>query len=159
MKKAIEIQPPYKVEVPEGYYTLFLAGSIDMGKAELWQDRVIKELEDLPIAFLNPRRKDWDSSWEQSIDNKEFNEQVTWELDGLDDSNFVVFYLDPNTMSPISLMELGLVAHTMNVQVCCPEGFWRKGNVDILCKKCGIPRHETLDELITGIREAVTRGL
>jgi hypothetical protein len=48
-------------------------------------------------------------------------------------------YFDPNTKSPISLLELGLFAQSKKLIVCCPRGFWRKGNVDITCDRYGIP--------------------
>jgi len=44
---------------------LFLSGSIEMGKAEKWQDRVVRLLEKTDWTILNPRRDDWDSSWIQ----------------------------------------------------------------------------------------------
>ena len=47
-------------------------------------------------------------------------------------------YFDPNTKSPVSLLELGLYAHTGKLRVCCPDGFWRKGNVDVICARFGI---------------------
>jgi hypothetical protein len=85
--KAIEIQAPNKLE-NDGRVKVFLAGSIGLpdsgGKAEDWQKMIIKELSDYPIQFLNPRRDDWDSSWKQTIEDKQFNEQVTWELSSLE---------------------------------------------------------------------------
>lgn len=66
-----------EVKAPNYYLTeprpwVFLAGSIEMGEAEDWQAQVVKELSDYTI--LNPRRGDWDSSWEQSINNPHFKE-------------------------------------------------------------------------------------
>ena len=106
-----------------------------MGKAEDWQKRLINSLSDKPFIFLNPRRDDWDSSWEQTIENPEFKLQVTWELTGLEMADVIVMYFDPETKSPISLLELGLHARTKKLIVVCPEGFWRKGNVDVVCEK------------------------
>jgi hypothetical protein len=60
--------------------TIFLAGSIEMGVAEQWQERVVAMLKDTPWTLLNPRRDDWDDSWEQQIDFEPFYEQVSWEL-------------------------------------------------------------------------------
>jgi hypothetical protein len=62
--------------------TVFLGGSIDMGAAELWQDRLVKDLEDYDsLVLLNPRRDDWDSSWTQDpTPGTQFYEQVDWEL-------------------------------------------------------------------------------
>jgi hypothetical protein len=33
--------------------------------------------------------------------------------------------------------------------VCCPEGFWRKGNVDIVCKYYEVRQVATLEDLIS----------
>ena len=93
--KAIEIQSPNKIVVPEGYSSMFLAGSIEMGIAEDWQKRVQKQLLDKEIVFLNPRRDDWDASWEQTIENPKFKEQVEWELNGLDQADVIFMYFDP----------------------------------------------------------------
>lgn len=121
--------------------TLFLAGSIEMGSALLWQDEVVTYLKEIPVHVLNPRRDAWDSDWLQDIHNPIFSEQVTWELDGiLLHADIVFFYFDPNTKSPITLLELGLcLSQGKKVIVCCPEGFWRKGNVDITCRRFDVP--------------------
>ncbi len=146
--KAIEIQAPHPLK-DDGRVKVFLAGSIEMGNAEDWQKMIIKELSDYPIQFLNPRRDDWDSSWKQTIEDKQFNEQVTWELTSLEASQFIIMYFDPNTKSPISLLELGIHAccNPERLIVLCPEGFWRKGNVDIVCKKYGVKQVKDFDEI------------
>jgi hypothetical protein len=119
---------------------VFLAGSIEMGKAEDWQDILINDFKNIDVVFLNPRRKDWDSSWEQKIENEKFYEQVMWELNGLERADIIYFYFSEDTKSPISLLELGLVAKDNNkrVIVYCPDKFYRKGNVDIVCEKYGM---------------------
>ena len=132
--------------------TVFLAGSIEMGKAADWQTKVTNALSKEKVIFFNPRRSDWDASWKQDIENQQFKEQVNWELDGLTNCDMVVFYFDPSTMSPISLMELGLFAEKKDVIVCCPEGYWRKGNVDIVCERYNIKQAEDLDDLIEILR-------
>lgn len=142
------IKPPYR---PSSYSdkSIFLAGSIEMGAAVDWQKEVEKELSDIKdLLIYNPRRDDWNSSWEQSIDSPNFKGQVDWELDMLTACSIVMMYLDPATKSPISLMELGLYADTGKLIVCCPKGFYRKGNVDIVCERYRIPVVETLAELV-----------
>jgi hypothetical protein len=155
MKKAIEVQAPNEVILDTEYINVFLAGSIEMGVAEHWQKRVIDALSDKPIRFLNPRRDDWDSSWSQDIHNDQFVEQVVWELTSLEQSHLVIMYFDPNTKSPISLLELGLHAREQKLIVLCPEGFWRKGNVDVVCEYYGINQVDTFDELIEFIRNHI----
>ncbi len=139
---------------PKKYKSVYLGGSIEMGAAEDWENKVIKALEDDNVVFFNPRRGDWDSTWKQNKDDINFKGQVMWELEHLDFADLIVIYLDPNTKSPISLMELGLFASKGKMIVCCPEGFWRKGNVDIVCEKYGIKQVDTLDELIKAIKKA-----
>jgi hypothetical protein len=120
--------------------SVFLAGSIEQGGATDWQKIAIDRLVGANRAdyVFNPRRKEWDATWEQSINNPVFVEQVEWELLALDIAEVIYMYFDPNTKSPISLLELGLYANTGKLQVCCPDGFWRKGNVDIICKRFNI---------------------
>jgi len=134
---------------------VFLAGSIELNTAELWQDKVTEALADLDVTILNPRRDDWDSSWTQEISNPQFNQQVTWELDNLDASDIIVLYFDPATKSPISLLELGLYASSKKLLVCCPEGFWRKGNVDIVCYRHKITQYDSLTELVKSLRNFI----
>lgn len=108
------IEAPNKIPIQYRHWPkLFLAGSIEMGAAKDWQSKVIKELESSnlkhDLLILNPRRKDWDSSWKQDIDNPQFRKQVNWELNMLEDADLVIFNFDPNTKSPVTLMELGFM--------------------------------------------------
>ncbi|KAF2493317.1 hypothetical protein BU16DRAFT_429209, partial [Lophium mytilinum] len=127
--------------------SIFLSGSIEMGKAIDWQTALTKRLEHLPITIFNPRRDDWDSSWEEDITNAKFREQVDWELDQMALADVTVVCFVAGTQSPISLMELGLNARDGKVVVCCPKGFWKRGNVQIVCHRYGIPVVETVEEL------------
>ena len=147
----IEVQAPN--EYDNDRLSIFLAGSIEMGAAEKWQDRIVKALSDTDCLVLNPRRDDFDPKASQEADNPYFAEQVNWELDALEVADVLVFYFDPNTKSPITLMELGLMANVREkVIVCCPEGFWRRGNVQIVCERNQITMVNTIEELITKAR-------
>lgn len=128
----------------------FLAGSIEMGKATNWQTRIEQGLKGLACTVLNPRRDDWDSSWEQKITNPQFKEQVTWELEGQERAHHILMYFDPQAKSPITLLELGLgiMGAGGELVVCCPDGFWRKGNVDIVCERYDVPQVDSLGGLI-----------
>lgn len=155
MQKAIEIQAPNSITIDQEYLNVFLAGSIENGVAIEWQKKMIDALSDKPIRFLNPRRDDWDSSWEQTTDNPNFVEQVQWELNSMEMSHIIVMVFDPNTKSPISLLELGLHAKEKKLMVVCPEGFWRKGNVDVTCEFYNINQFDTMDELIEFMRKHI----
>jgi len=146
----------YEVKAPNGYERcprpwVFLCGSIEMGSAEQWQARLAGLLARKQGTLLNPRRSDWDSSWEESISNPQFREQVEWALEAQERANVLAVYFDPATKSPVTLLELGLFQE--KCVVCCPEGYWRKGNVDIVCARLDIPTATSLDDLARIITE------
>lgn len=153
------IKPPAQLDQSDRY-SVFLAGSIEMGAAEDWQKVVEDRLSDLDIVLYNPRRDDWDSTWSQRADNPPFREQVIWELTALRESDLIILYFSPPTMSPISLLELGLFADKDKLCVLCPDGFWRKGNVDIVCQMYGVPLFDDWDGLLRHVRvmATMTRG-
>lgn len=129
---------------------VFLAGSIENGQADDWQRRLIGMFKaDDPITFFNPRRDDWDSSWETTNTPGPFRTQVNWELDHIRLADLVVFYFDPNTISPITLLELGICVglYRDRTVVCCPQGYFRKGNVDIVCHRYRIPQVSSIEDL------------
>lgn len=143
--------------------SVFLAGSIEMGKAEGWQQLVAKALADEPGVIWNPRRDYWDDSWVQDISNAQFREQVEWELDAMERADVIAMYFDPATKSPITLLELGLharpaegegVPRCSKLIVACPEGFWRRGNVEIVARRFGVPFVVTKEGLVAEIRKA-----
>jgi hypothetical protein len=151
----IEVRAPEDYSAIKDKKSIFLAGSIEMGKAEDWQERVVAALRHLDVLLLNPRRTHWNAVWDQSIDNPDFKQQVEWELDALDHADMVVMYFAPETRSPITLLELGIhvAANPKKLVVCCPEGFWRRGNVDIVCRRFGVRQAASLEDLI---KNAVT---
>ena len=149
------IKPPHPVtKAGANIRAIFLAGSIEMGSAENWQAKVEEFFKYYPreITILNPRREDWDSSWTQEFTNPQFYQQVNWEITALDAADLIIMYFHPDTKSPISLLEFGKFAESGKMLVCCPIGFWRKGNVDIVCERYGIPNYEKLDELLQDIQ-------
>lgn len=145
-----EIQSPNPY-VPGHKPSIFLGGSIELDTAERWQSRLIAELSswEADVVFLNPRRDDWDNTVGQTASDPRFAEQVNWELDRLEQADIILFYFDPNTKSPITLMELGLYAKTGRAIVCCPDGFWRKGNVEIVCQRNSIPLTNTYEQMLS----------
>ena len=64
----------------------------------------------------------------------------------------------PGTQSPISLLEMGLHARSGKLIVLAPEGFWRKGNVDITARAYGVRQVQTMNELTAAVRQALTEA-
>jgi hypothetical protein len=145
------IKPPALLPHVESGATVFLAGSIEMGKAEDWQTMVSNVLTGFKGYVYNPRRDDWDASWKQSINNVQFREQVEWELRALERSDLIFMYFQPGTQSPISLLEYGLYVKSNKLVVCCPEGFWRRGNIEVTSVMYGVTVHDALPEAVSAL--------
>jgi hypothetical protein len=153
------LKPPSPLPADDPTPSVFLAGSIEMGSAEDWQSQLERSLSDLDVLILNPRRDEWDDSWEQAITNPAFREQVEWELAGLERATVVAMYFAPATRAPVTLLELGLCARAGKVVVCCPAGYWRRGNVQVVSHRYGLPLLETLTDLAAEVRRRLTTGL
>ena len=149
------LKPPAPLQWPEALdaKVVFLAGSIDLGAAEPWQAQVESAVEDLDLVLLNPRRDDWDDSWQQTFENRVFREQVKWELEGLERAALIAMYFAPESQAPVTLLELGLTARSERLVVCCPEGYWRRGNVEIVCRRYGVELVPSLEILIDRVSE------
>lgn len=152
--------PPFH-PVSANLQRVFLAGSIENGKAVDWQSMVIANLHDIDVDVYNPRRPDWNTALTQSANCPAFAEQVNWELDYLTYATDIAIYFAPDTKSPISLLELGIhsVKSPKKLLVCCPETFWRAGNVEIVCKRSQIQLVRSLDDMIVALRHRLIGNL
>lgn len=147
---------PQPLPIDDSRPRVFLGGSIDMGGAPDWQAAMTSALADMDVVILNPRRPDWNPNWRPEADEPEFRRQVEWELAALESADVIVMYFAPGTQSPISLLEMGLHARGGKLIVLAPEGFWRKGNVDITAQAYGVKQVQSLPELTTAVREALS---
>ena len=132
--------------------SIFLAGSIEQNKADQWQKYVESQLENERGMIFNPRRVNWDTSLKQDINEPVFVEQVNWELYYLEKSDIIFMYFDPKTQSPITLLEFGKYYDSGKLIVCSPEGFWRRGNLQVCCQEAGIKLHDNLDTAIEALK-------
>ena len=153
--KSQVIKPTSSNQSQDKFPGIFLAGSIDMGSSVDWQTATQELLNDCEVTFFNPRRDEWDSSWEQRATNPEFNGQVNWEMDKLKDADLIFMNILPESKSPITLLELGLHAEEANLIVCCPDGFYRKGNVEIVCHRFNIPLFNDFETAIAALRSRI----
>lgn len=143
-------------EAHRGVKSIFLAGTTNKVEVSDWREILSTSLSDVPVTMYNPYRADWDCSWREDIDFTPYREQVEWELDKQEKADIVVFYFHPATQAPISLLEFGICARIPGKAiVICPKSFWKRGNVQIVCKKFGIEMVDNIDRL----REAIMKRL
>jgi hypothetical protein len=57
------------------------------------------------------------------------------------------------------LLELGLFGPTGKMIVYCPEGYWRKGNVDVTCSFFNIKQVNTFEDFLSTIIAEIPRNL
>ncbi|KAF3005899.1 hypothetical protein E8E13_009494 [Curvularia kusanoi] len=138
-------------------HSIFLAGSIEMGKAIQWQKEMVKWLSPLAITVNNPRRGKWDPAATQEAKNEGFRAQVLWELAALEKADVICFFFDADTISPVTMMELGLWVGKQpdKVVVCCNKAFWRAGNIHLVCERYNVPCVETFKELVVLIKDTL----
>lgn len=172
IRKSANVYSPPNFPDIVGKTTIFLGGSIEMGAAENWQEGFIVDfLESFKLVqhsfgvvcsisyhdtssfcFLNPRRGDWDNSWYQSIENPQFFQQVSWELNYLEKATHKVFYFAADTLSPITLLELGKFHLDPNVYICWHEKYKRAGNLEVFCNRYNLKTYKDLKEITNEIR-------
>jgi hypothetical protein len=153
--QAVVHKPPLRPDVKRT--SVILYGGMQPEPA--WQTSLAASLSDLPIDILDPRRDNWDSTWKEDISFPKFREQVEWEIDHAEVADVIVFYFPPRALTPVALLELGLHAGTGKAIVCCPVGFYKRGNVQIVCLKYGIDLLDSLDDLKEKVRTRLMERL
>ena len=121
--------------------TFFLAGTIDNGSSVDWQSELEKYSDEIGVSVFNPRRKKWNAS----VDSKEIEAQIDWELDHLEMADYIIMNILGDSKSPISLMEIGLFARSGKLIVFCPKTFYRYDNVRVVCEKYGVRLYSVED--------------
>ncbi len=134
--------------------SVFLAGTIDNGSSVDWQEELSQRLRAHDVLILNPRREEWDASWEQSIAHQQFKQQVEWELDGLECADYIFMYFLGKSQSPITLLELGLHARSEKIIIVCEKGFWRRGNIEVLADRYDLLLFDNFEE---GVAQLITK--
>jgi hypothetical protein len=149
--------PPAPVTTTKPSVILF--GNIDKGSGVDWRDELASALSNFPISIINPDRKDWNSSWVEDISFPKFKEQVEWEMEYAQVADIIVFHFAPDTLAPVSLLELGMYCGTGRVLVCCQPEFKKRGNVQMVCAKYSITLLESLDALVEELRQRLKQKL
>jgi hypothetical protein len=82
---------------------------------------------------------------------------VEWELTGLEVATVIAMYFAPQTRAPVTLLEFGLCARGGRLVVCCPPGYWRRGNVEVVCARYGVQMVESLPDLVLAVQRRCGR--
>lgn len=152
---ATEVKAP-NLWQKDSRFTIFLAGSIDQGSSWDWQKHFVEAMANEDVILLNPRRTDWSKDWTGTLDNPNFVHQVRWEQQNLQKADYRIFVLLSESLSPITLLELGQYM-TQPGAVYCDPGFYRRANVSITAALFGMPVFDSIDRLITHTKMMISQ--
>lgn len=143
--------PQYNRDVPN----LFLAGTIDMGRSADWQSTIIDMIRqsNVDINIFNPRRPGF-----QTFNKSEQQYQITWELDALMSADYVLIYFSDNSLSPVSLLELGFLLPTHDndkLFVVANDTYARWDNILLTCQRFNVVPYENLRSGIDALIEKI----
>lgn len=169
-----EICPPNRVRPNHDTHTVFFAGAIDNGAAVNWQQEALTLLREYrttvynteghTVWVYNPRRPDWNADLDTSADNPMFAEQVEWELDFISSAesgaDTVLMVFPASAKAPITLLELGIMVTKFpeRLVVVVEDGYWRRGNIEIVCRRAGIPVYTNLSHGLTAVARRIRAG-
>lgn len=146
----VQVITPNDVDQQPRYPTrsIFLAGPTEI----LWRAGFIFALRQrLPATnttIFDPFQPRWDSTWKEDVDrDPRFAAQVDWELTAQDKATAVAVFFHGDSKAPVSLLELGLCARSGKAVVGCEPGYWKRGNVQAVCRRYGVPLADSLDGL------------
>ena len=116
---------------------IFLAGSIDSGNEIDWRQETADYIKESwfkdkqnteSITIYNPKKgKEW------AVDLE--NEQATWDISMLNIADYIILHLTGDSVSPVSLLELGLYARDKKLFLSINDDYLRK-NIALLYYSC-----------------------
>jgi len=149
-KRAQIVTTPARPELV-GKRSIFLASTTSRTTGPDWRETLTDAIAHLPITIFNPVRSDWDSLWREDPDFPPFHKQVHWGLDMQERADVVIVYYGPETVAPISLLELGLCARSGKAIVVCHRDYKKRGNVHIVSQRLGIEFLDTDDDFVPSV--------
>lgn len=120
---------------------IFLAGSMDFNRPDNWRKQTIHKLSN--YNFFDPTNKNHDS-----LNEIQMKKHIEWELDALLMADKIILNFLPNSLSPISLVELGLYMSSQKLTVICPKEFYKSKYVYTLCEKYNTPVFLKIEEAL-----------
>lgn len=108
------------------------------------------------FTIYDPIQPNWDSTWKEDYElDPRFQAQTDWELDRQESAGLVVVFFDERAKAPVSLLELGLCARSGRAVVGCQKGFWKRGHVQGVCHRFGVPLGDDLEALVVKVIAAL----
>ncbi len=154
MGKIVTSPMPLEPSAPNA---VFLAGGIS--NCEDWQAAVAERLAANTNAVIyNPRRVDFDMAAYEEVSRQ----QIRWEFHALRMAKVNLFWFPPETLCPITLLELGSAMERLHpgaLMVGCHPDYKRLFDVETQMKlHCNMPVFDDLESLV-GETEILLRNI
>ncbi|WP_055447706.1 nucleoside 2-deoxyribosyltransferase domain-containing protein [Lacinutrix mariniflava] len=127
------------------YY--FLAGSMDFNESNSWRQKIMQEMKHL-VHFLDATRIE-----HNDFSDSQMKEHIEWELDALIISDKIILNFKEDSKSPISILELGMYVKSSKLVVVCPNKFYQRRYINVLCNKYNTPFFDSFDEAIEYLKK------
>jgi hypothetical protein len=147
--------------IPTSGIKIFLAGSIDQPEQNNWRDQAINHIEhswfnspenNSSITVYSPRRAE---EWSFELEN----EQAAWDTSMLAMVDYVVLHLTGETISPVSLLELGIFLTHPKLHLSIDDSYTRKHVVELYYTYYGCNEvYSSWINSISAISEKTTKG-
>lgn len=128
---------------------LFLAGTMASGEVGNWRSEVILGLGNR-FNYLDPTNKNHNKLKATQMQN-----HIGWELEALKRADKIILNFLPESLSPISLVELCIYVASNKLIVLCPKGFYKNRYINILCKKYNTPYFDKLSDSLDFIKKRI----
>ncbi|KAH8752051.1 hypothetical protein F5883DRAFT_527723 [Diaporthe sp. PMI_573] len=139
--------------------SIFLAGPTEIPWRPGFIFALRQRLTTTSTTIFDPFQPRWDSTWKEDVDrDPRFAAQVDWELTAQDKATAVAVFFHADSKAPVSLLELGLCARSGKAVVGCEPGYWKRGNVQAVCRRYGVPLADSLDGLADMAAEKLGRS-
>lgn len=131
-------------QIPRDKEYIFLAGSMVTEPEVNWRQTVVNNLQE-SYHFLDPTNPN-----HNSLGDVEMREHIKWEFNGLRIADYIILNFLPDSLSPISMVELGMYIATRKLIVVCPKEFYKWRYIDTLCKEYNTPIFNQLEDVLNG---------
>jgi len=138
-------------QYPHEGFKVYLAGAIDMGDAENWQQDVISRFAGIEeMVLLNPRRSKFTDAMEQA--------QIEWELEAMDDADLIFMWFPKESEAPISLLEMGLYLRSGKLLLGVEVGYYRQRNIELTARRYNVTVFYSLDDLVQQVKNRLNQS-
>ena len=148
--------------IPTSGIKIFLAGSIDQPEENNWRKHAILHIQNSwfnhpdnedSITIYSPRRS---GKWSTEMEN----EQAAWDTSKLSMVDYIILHLTGTTISPVSLLELGIFITNPKLFLSIDDSYTRKHVVELYYTYYGFNKvYSSWVETITEIsKKHLTKG-